>query len=1766
MIVVRLLVLILILLMLSACNSGDGESKSIKINTGGIFNPVSLSYDNVEIQPVHDLDEYLLGTPKKVYPFQLRNNSLYYINQISLKIEGFSSFGFKFNKDTNGVSAYPGYMGTCADSLPPGGVCTIYLQFETSIKGQYEQDITFHYKNLVEEQTRPLKLLILAGNAASLVFDDEETNFSFGEKVGLGQIPVVEKEDKVVLTKTLNVTNAGDLKARDIKLLLTQTCASESLDGDCPPGQNVAYSFTTNCPPIMRANESCQAFLKYAPKNFDSDINNPDPALANIRFNSTLRYDYINSLEGPNNKAALNAYITSVSTRIEGDFRTSIDTLPFETQMVVGNRIQKSVRISNKGFREARLYKLIIQQGATIIGHCVRDSSSLLMSCYTDANLTTPLSLASFPFYFRDKNSCFGTSALNDGSLVNVDGGCQLDLFFQPSNTYKSSGASIFKLNAMFDSRWKESETLKTNYFLDSSGTYLAAARLVPEKITYDGKLLPLTSLHSLNEIASFDLGRIGMMSSNSFKRKSMDITFLNEGDVVANNVSAKDGWDITIPHKEDNPTGVDLKPSGGDNKPLYSEAKISTAYCNQIPPGGRCTISINFAPISKGSVENTRAYAFDQNNIVDPSQSFKSLFMNYTDGSQFSDLNRTDIPDSGPASSQAQLKANFVARGVLGEFNGSKLGSSLPFPHSQILKGYVLLTNIGTDKIRYIGYTGFNTFSAKSGNSIIASDLSAFSTIYASSLYGPLKDCKDIIDFNYNPTDSCTLVNSKIYSVGNPTGKGFLNPDESCALTFESRPTVYTRNDYVPHELYRPSGAPFANTIQSWNFLNTTVQFNAFFDYYNNDLNAPGSLGNLTSCVGGIELSSDAAGGTRRLPNALFNPHSPYPNASAILYRKASVLPELRDSANALFRLAFPIAENWFFSQNNVSAIPISGEISADIVTAVNSKNHFPAQVNISPLDIGNYDYVIHLGTFPIGQLIPTGFLLSNMSSGLQGMWKGSTSTLVLRPPSSVVTNQFGYAFNIPMDKVIPGVPTSFPPTGGTIEDIRINFQADVEGIFASEFTYSYLNGDYDGTPDNPYTITQKILVIAEAISDAPDLGVKYAKYQVVTDGFSAPALTPSVPEGFIPSDYVTYNASPGDQSTNEWITLDAVKVPSPTSTDFFVRTNILIHNTSTTLPITEIKLLPKLSTSATLKTPLNFGDEIKFCFDTSSPLCKGTCSGVTTLAPGASCYFEVFYRPSENQLAKDLVIQANYRMQANQYFSRNIKLSFLPKDPALLLAVGKTKDSIRVNLGNIQSYSLDLLTDKEITADPQIIAFDQAAGVNKRIQVVNSSLTRASFLKAYQELIGSSNINAAPADSAYNYSSDGISSALIYQKNYTNGQPRIQVYANKPCLMGGLTTEDDALPLFQKGFNSNTTELCYLSVVLRANTHYMNVDLVTATASLMEPNHVRIPYYNNDRSSFSYFNLHFIGKLKPPSSLGAPNNVTTYTQVKATSSGTVSFKWAEMTPKNPALGAIVGYRVYYSTSQTALDSIYAAQASYVDDYDVPKPLGYQLTQNGLVQKRYYYYRVVPIREYASYLPTQTFVGIVPFYQMPPKRYLSETGVPKIGVVIPPSDMFYDHDAQMLIYRNVKSTDLLTIAAARTACSSMPKLRLNRSGGNADFTNRLITQAAWNSIIANINENAYNPYNLTVWLNGTTQNIHTKLLTYTGYNPTDEAKYLLGSSVFYQKTNLCQPNCTGDKAVGTVYHNPQYAGFESYISTGYVYGSARCHVNLNTP
>src|SRR5690606_37338538 len=99
-------------------------------------------------------------------------------------------------------------------------------------------------------------------------------------------------------------------------------------------------------------------------------------------------------------------FFTSTSANIEANFETSIYSLPFEGKTVVGNRVNRTFRINNRGFRDGKPMKLLVyNQNNSLLGHCIRASSGTLMNCFTNTAFTTPLSLADFPFYFKDTNN-----------------------------------------------------------------------------------------------------------------------------------------------------------------------------------------------------------------------------------------------------------------------------------------------------------------------------------------------------------------------------------------------------------------------------------------------------------------------------------------------------------------------------------------------------------------------------------------------------------------------------------------------------------------------------------------------------------------------------------------------------------------------------------------------------------------------------------------------------------------------------------------------------------------------------------------------------------------------------------------------------------------------------------------------------------------------------------------------------------------------------------------------------------------------------------------------------------------------------------------------------------------------------------------------------------------------------------------------------------------------------------------------------------------
>ena len=158
---------------------------------------------------------------------------------------------------------------------------SINLSFYTTKSGTYDQDIVFKYKNLVEDDNRTTEFKILAGQPASLIYDDGLTNnFIFGNKVGLAQKPVLERADNIIYEKDLVLSNMGELAATNMNISLPFACSSmlEGFTGnlrnyskDSYPGIDFcnAWVVTHNCPKELKSQESCSINVKFNPKNQD---------------------------------------------------------------------------------------------------------------------------------------------------------------------------------------------------------------------------------------------------------------------------------------------------------------------------------------------------------------------------------------------------------------------------------------------------------------------------------------------------------------------------------------------------------------------------------------------------------------------------------------------------------------------------------------------------------------------------------------------------------------------------------------------------------------------------------------------------------------------------------------------------------------------------------------------------------------------------------------------------------------------------------------------------------------------------------------------------------------------------------------------------------------------------------------------------------------------------------------------------------------------------------------------------------------------------------------------------------------------------------------------------------------------------------------------------------------------------------------------------------------------------------------------------------
>jgi hypothetical protein len=1757
--VVRLLVLAF-LLTLASCNSE--KASDVEINTSGIFTPVSITYSGNTMGDTYDFGEYLIGMGPQTYPITITNNSLFPLTDLILTLDTFESFGFSFEKTEDGKNKFPGKTGTCTSTLLPAQSCTIALQFETNISKFYEQQVTVKYLNYIEGASRTINLQVLAGNPASLVFENEETNYYFGELVGMAQIPVIEREIVQEYSQVLKVTNAGDLKARDLtnsNIILSQTCNSAATKS-CPVGQNSAYRITHNCPTELKQDEFCHVTVYFKPLNQALTAE-----MKNIRYDSVLKMNYKTSSQGT--VATLNGYITTNSVNIEAKFDTSIESQIFENTIVVGNRDVRAFRVNNRGYRSGFMRKLIFKDlfGVHYASCVANPLTTPWLECY-DNLVTNVKTLADFPFKIKDKNACL-ESPFDNGKVIPVDQGCAFDIQFQPSKTYVAPKLFELEVFAEYDALWKGLSSIQENQLHTLTAQSLHAAKIIPTTIVSAGSGIP-AEVGTDDTLVTYNAGRLGLMSQSNFRRKPMLVTFKNVGGVAATAIVAKDGRNNIIPQKELNPSGISI---GVLNPHYYINSLITTSNCTEILPNQACTLQFSFAPITHNDWDKNADNMFD---VIFPPpgpylDSYKQFIMTYLDGTNYSDSNtNTAVVDSGPNQGESRLKADLVEKGQLDDYTTENFGIGQQNQGTEY-KREIRFSNIGTKDIPYVHYVGSIDLKSltKSVKVVPTNPLS---------LDPNTLDCSTIFDFAYVAGDSLAAINAR-----SATWDPF-PVSKDCLLTlhyFPSRRSLTSDDSRsgvtLLEENARNTYIATNSSIFGWDFeSNRFADFDFILDAYDGDLTDPTATGPYAAVFGKYLQGKTAAAGGAFYQLAKITPYAPRPMAGSIIYRPGWTRPSVADESGVTFLTGSTIPEAWFFSDYTEQNTAFVG-YDADFFKGLLSKNFFPLSMSLPTLT--DYEFIYYMGTVPSGTPLNGSLILANTGRPIAAL-KTTTINTILSPNSTInhfTTNMTTLAnptnvmpaTSVLAAAVTPGLNTSYV------------FSGTDSGVYAAELLINYQDGGYDsagpymlpfGGPDPRVkrTVQRKILIVAEVSNATPTLKLDVQDYDVATDD-----LTPAVESlGAITTTPMSYF-----EGTTPVLNFTSIKIPSPARKDSFLKKRFIFYNTSGTTAINEIKLFFRATGSSTIKDGIQSPSSYYLCMNGSQtnpalaavdgsnvaqPMCTGTC-GTTAfnLAPGGSCYIELRYQPTGSVSAKSVTLTALHKVGTDRYVHRNLDLTFQPQDPAAVAVTNRSPQVIRTSLGTLSSYNIDFGSPVQ-TANPMVFTYNAptTGGWNKMLQMNNPSTTKASFLKSYQ-LYYKQFIDTGISDSAlkvkepvyptdYTMNVSGVLYTLIWQQNYAStANPRVQVWANQQCLVG-----DNTGLWFQKGFTALT---CQMIPILFADINYIRRTLNVNLAADMDPNYVRIQYYSANRASTGAVTIHFTGSMKPnTAAVSAPTGINFYQDVQATnaSSGQVIFKWAEMTPTTPVLGPIVGYRVYYSTTSAPLNTVFPVPTTTYVDTPVNGTGLYQLTHNSLGANKFMYYRIFPIRQNAAYTYTPNPFGLTA------GKYLSDPSVPVLPVVVPNNNFIYQHVGRYLIEKGVYNPNMLTHAQAKTACSSRVKLNITQGPSFQQFSYAMIKLATWNIIKARPDSSNYNLTDYPLWLDASAVNIHSTLLPYPAYNPTADIAYLDDNLIFYIKKTGCGTNCSGNTAVANAFGQPNYT---SYVEPATNFAGARCFIQL---
>jgi hypothetical protein len=1728
------------LISLVGCNA---DQALVKINTSGIFNPVTYSIDDEDASgKTLDLGEHLLTDEPRALSVKVHNKTKFPYTNLDLQIAALGDLAtsISFAPTPTGELKFPGEGGTCETTLSPGETCEIRVIFAPREGRNYTEILTLNFNNYVEKESHVATIKVIAGMPASLVFTNDITQYTFGDLIGPSKIAVVEREDGVLYSQELEIVNAGGLPAKKINISLAQSCLSP-LTNSCPEGMNGAFTLESTCPEKLFSGEKCKATITFRAKNQDPAGGVAEPEIKEINYRATVNFDYIKNPRG--GTGALNGYFKTTSTNIEAKFKVPISTLSFDNPIVSGNRDSRSFRISNMGYREGKIEALEFRDsGGAILATCKGQAASDFLSCEDGQNHLLPLS--TFPFTVKDRTGCL-TTAAEEAMLVEVGAGCVFDLFFQPSVTFLTDKLTEFidlQPQVIFDSRWKGRQTIRSNKLFNLSAKSKAAARLVLDKIRYD-----VTNYTGAgNSPWEIDLGRLTLQSANFFRRKLILITFKNVGSVDATELSFQDASGRLIN------LGGSTVNLGIKNPYYYSSVIASDSNCTMIAPNELCTITMMFAPIGLDTNAEEDANMFDATGA--DGRRYKGFKVTYNSGASFTDLNIDANPDFQPVTVETRLKAQLIRKGMLMQLsedsrNLSQVGASQVVGDTGIT--HVYLQNIGTGPVPY--------FRLLNPPSVVMNNYSAqiLPTPDPASL-GAEYDCLAIgdEDLTYTvPLNATPATRTGLFSS--------LPKEESCVYTIQFK----SADRFKVHNSKTASfGLPTATTLEEgtrffsreaeasggsalWEFDSISGRFinSAFsiryFDGDSSDPLASSSYGNALS------LTNYTTQVNQAWPSKVI-PYNFLPFLTATLYRPGFTYPSLSASQPSL-----SVPETWFYGiTENFNYVLNDPSQSSAFIQGDDSRFFVPTLAAYA--NRANYDYIYYLGSFPEGS--------------------GAFSfTLGLK-------NYGGFAAKIKRFDVTPdpafsvlGAPGPLPltvPSNADVLPLSFSFNPSTPGEHWVDLDYQYENGKKtqpliyrsNAVASNIATVgrevvNQKMLVVAHVMQSGtyPELTMTAQDYEVIqNEGTLPPTQILQAPYN-VPLSWNTFSAL----STLVFDTIKLTAAPK-TSDVYALKKLTFTNNTSNPLIGLNILFRPDVSTSSAKNLPSSFRT-----LTSSSP-----CSTGITLIPGQSCEIILRYQPGAGDTTDSFILSMVYSAGAGRSLMQNAGITLFPRSPGQLYAVARTTEVINYKVGPTSasttrtSYPLNFGT-VTLNVVPKVFKFDAASSTYQKVQLANSQSTKASLLLSYHKYLSANSLRGytssiLPATSIVPQASEyrthaGEDYAKIYAAKYADGTERHVIEASKGCFFGDDET-NALIPHHQKGFNNTTVKPCFIIVTFNADFSYLLKTISITNGDDMRGTASELWYYSVNRSSSASLWVHVKGVINPDVTVATG----AYSNVRAFDNKSVQFSVPKFTVASLGVGDIVGIRVLVSSNPTGLNNPYATTLTSYFDIRPYDAFSTQFANfvSGLANGQYFYFRAVAIRKDSRFVDgtPKRFVGLNS------GEYLSlgNNLAAPLAVVVPPLNHYYFHTQKIVVDKFMTGTVMnepYKTSAGR--CTSRARM-LIKNPSNLYYSYQLIKKGTWDLLLTTPGATGYmNMTEVAHWLGETPVSIDAKCSSLPGFLAGQSSQMLDSSAVFYIR-NTVNPLGTVNYAIGGI-PGTTNSNYQSYVDGTIGFAGARCMVVL---